>query len=335
LQDLQIFAPCAKAASDSKLEREFEHMQEPLVSERHPVVSLLFIFLTVGIGFIFLGPAIGLALASPFYDGNLLADITRGEVNPEMFAALMLMQGTATFFGLILFPYLYVRFLEQKSPMRLFKNENDWIRLVVVLIAVGVCFQLAISPIIEWNMNFRFPEYLNDFGNWAREQENALMELTRFLTTFSSAGDFMIGLVVIALLPGIGEEFVFRGLIQNEFHRGTQNIHLAIWVSAFLFSAIHMQFFGFIPRMLLGALFGYLYHWSGNLLVPMIAHFFHNGFTLTMMYLYQVGTSPIDPEDNETAPLYVVGVCALAVIVLLFYFRKFYSVNGSLGNKRS
>lgn len=196
--------------------------------------------------------------------------------------------------------------------------------LMLLLVAIGVCFTVAISPVIEWNMNFKFPDFMSGFEHWARSQENALMELTRFLTTFSSPADFFIGLLVIAVVPGIGEEFVFRGLIQNELHRGTKNIHAAIWISAFLFSAIHMQFFGFVPRLLLGALFGYLYHWSGNLLVPMVAHFLHNGFTLLMIYLYQQGVSNLDPESNESAPFLITAGCTIAVVGLLFYFRKLY-----------
>jgi len=189
---------------------------------------------------------------------------------------------------------------------------------------LGICFLIAISPITEWNMNFQFPEFLQEFGTWARVQEDKLMEMTKVLTNFSSPSEFILGLVVVAVLPGIGEELVFRGLIQNELWRGSKNIHVAIWVSAFLFSAIHIQFFGFVPRLLLGALFGYLYYWSGNLLIPMVAHFFHNGFTLTMIYLYNMGSTDINIDSEESAPVLLVALCGVATFVLLYYFRKNY-----------
>lgn len=288
---------------------------------------MFYILSIVAIGFLFLGPALGLLIASPFYDGDLFTDITSigtGQPDQKIFIALMIVQATAGLFGLIIFPSLYLLIIERKPIAVFFNKERNIGLLMLLLVAIGVCFTVAISPVIEWNMNFKFPDFMSGFEQWARSQENALMELTRFLTTFSSPADFFIGLLVIAVVPGIGEEFVFRGLIQNELYRGSKNIHIAIWVSAFLFSAIHMQFFGFVPRLLLGALFGYLYHWSGNLLVPMVAHFLHNGFTLLMIYLYQQGVSSIDPESNKSAPFLITAGCTIAVVALLFYFRNLY-----------
>jgi membrane protease YdiL (CAAX protease family) len=174
-------------------------------------------------------------------------------------------------------------------------------------------------------MNVQFPEFLKEFSSWAREQEDKLIEMTKFLTTFNTTSDFLLGLFVIAILPGIGEELVFRGLIQNELWRSSKNIHAAIWTSAILFSAIHMQFFGFMPRMLLGALFGYLYYWSGNLLIPMIAHFFHNGFTLSMIYLYTKGSIDVNIDSEESAPLPLVALCTVFNFALLYYFKKHYT----------
>ena len=173
-------------------------------------------------------------------------------------------------------------------------------------------------------MKFQFPEILQEFGNWARSQEDKMTEMTKLLTHFSTPGEYAFGMVVIALLPGIGEELVFRGLIQNELWRGSRNIHVGIWFSAFIFSAIHMQFFGFVPRMLLGAMFGYLYYWSGNLLVPMIAHFFHNGFTLTMIYVFNIGLIDVNIDSEESAPLSLVGLCVVFTFALMYFFKKHY-----------
>ena len=300
-------------------------MSNSLVSDRHPLLSMLLIILTVGIGFLLIGPGVGLAVASLFYEGDLLSAI---QSNPDysLFTPLMVTQGFAGLLGLIVFPILYVTLVERKPWKPFVSIREDWIVIVPILIASGISFQVALSPLVEWNMNFQFPEFLKEFGDWAREREDALIQLTEILTRFESQRDLIIGLVVVAVLPGIGEELVFRGLIQNELKRGSGNIHLSIWVAAFLFSAIHMQFFGFLPRMLLGALFGYLYHWSGNLLVPMFAHFFHNGFTLLMLYLYQTGTSNLNMESNEALPVYWVLIGIISTFALLYYFRKLYAI---------
>jgi len=294
-----------------------------IVPERHPVLSLLLIIIMVGVGFLLIGPGVGLAVASLFYEGDLLTAI---QSNPDysLFTPLMITQGFASLIGLILIPALYVVYMERKSFSSLFTLAEPWSLLLPAVIGIGIAFQVVLSPVVEWNMNVQFPEFLKGVGEWAREREDALMELTKVLTSFQSQQDLLIGFIVIALLPGIGEELVFRGLIQNELKRGTSNPHVAIWLAAFLFSAIHIQFFGFIPRMLLGALFGYLYHWSGNLLIPMFAHFFHNGFTLLMLYLYQTGAIALDMESTEAAPWSWVAIGTIATFALLYYFRKFY-----------
>lgn len=302
-------------------------MKESLVSDKHPLVSIFFILLVVLIGFLFLGPLVGIAVSSLFYDGNLLQELQNPSPDASLFLPLMVTQGFTSLIGLIIFPVLYIRFVEHKPLAPFFSSEKDILKVIAIIVGVGLCFLVAISPLVEWNMKFQFPEALQEFGNWARAQEDKLMEMTKFLTSFTTTRDFLIGLVVIAILPGIGEELVFRGLIQNELWRSSKNIHAAIWTSAILFSAIHMQFYGFIPRMLLGALFGYLYYWSGNLLIPMIAHFFHNGFTLSMLYLYNKGLIDINIESEESAPLTLAGLCAVFTFALLYFFKKHYQTS--------
>lgn len=300
-------------------------IRENLISDKPPLTSLFLIFAVVFIGFVVVGPMAGMAIGMMMYDGDLLAEALKASPDPKAFVPLLVLQGVASFVGLILLPALYIRYTERKMLTPFFNKENNLPLIIGVICLLGVGFIIAISPITEWNTTFQFPESMKAFGDWAREKEDKLAEMTKFFTHFNSFGEFLLGLVVIAVIPAIGEEFVFRGLIQNELWRTSRNIHVAIWVSAFLFSAIHLQFFGFFPRLLLGALFGYLYYWSGNLLIPIIAHFFNNGFSLTMIYLQSLGVSDIDMEQETAAPLSLVAVCAVAVFALLYFFKKQYS----------
>ena len=139
--------------------------------------------------------------------------------------------------------------------------------------------------------------------------------------------DLLVAMLVIAVLPAIGEELVFRGLIQNELYRGTKNIHVAIWVAAILFSAIHFQFFGFVPRLLLGALFGYLYYWSRNLWIPILAHFVNNGLSVLVMYFYQRGSFEYDLENPESVPLNAVIISGVVTIGLLYYLYQYFQAH--------
>ncbi|HET9053395.1 MAG TPA: CPBP family intramembrane glutamic endopeptidase, partial [Cyclobacteriaceae bacterium] len=303
-------------------------MTEPhqsLVSDKPPFTSLLLVFAVVFIGFVMIGPMIGFMLAMLIYEGDFVGELLKNSPDPKAFYPLMLVQGVASFIGLVLLPALYIRYVEQKTFAPFFRKEKNLPLIIGVICLLGINFVIAISPITEWNTTVEFPESLKAFGDWARAQEDKLAEMTRFLTRFDSFGAFLLGMLVIAVIPALGEEFVFRGLIQNELWRSGRNIHLAIWVSAFLFSAIHLQFFGFMPRFLLGALFGYLYYWSGNLLIPIIAHFFNNGFSLTLIYLQSLGISNIDMETETAAPLSWAVVCAVAVFALLYFFKRQYS----------
>jgi hypothetical protein len=192
----------------------------------------------------------------------------------------------------------------------------------LLLAGIVIFFMGFNSVFIGWNAHLDLPDFLSGFEQWAREKEDVATQLTQFLTTFDSVGQFVIGFIVIAIFPALGEELVFRGLLQPQLHKATGNIHAAIWISAFLFSALHMQFFGFVPRALLGALFGYLYFWSGNLTVPVVAHFVNNGFSVVMIYLNKTRIAGVDLENPEVAPWPVVLVFSGLTFALLMYFRN-------------
>jgi len=301
------------------------------ISNRHPLISVIFILFTMAIGFIVIGPMLGFLIALPFYDGTIfeLTEKISNPINhPEIRMPLMIIQGGATLFGLILIPFLYLLSIEKVNPIQwLTSKTTSWL-IILVTAAIVLSFMATNSIFIEWNATFTFPEFLKNFEHWAREREDLAEKLTKFFVTFETNGQFLFGVLVIAVLPAIGEELVFRGMLQPELFRATGNRHAAVWISAIIFSAFHMQFFGFVPRMLLGALFGYLYLWSGNLLLPMIAHFVNNGFSVLMMYLYQKGTVTVDMESPETAPWPVVLIFTTIFVALLYYFKKYHqSVN--------
>ena len=297
------------------------------IAQRPAWLSIIFILLTATFGFVVIGPLIGFLVAMPFYDGTLF-DLTTSlsdpTAHPEIRFPILIMQGCATLIGLIFIPFLYVWAIEKTNALS-WVGKSTTFAIVIVTAVIVISFMAINSVFIEWNANFTFPDFLKEFGDWARTRETEAEELTKFFTTFNSTGDFIFGLFVIALLPAIGEEFVFRGMLQPEIFRASGNHHVAIWISAIIFSAFHMQFFGFVPRVLLGALFGYLYVWSGNLLLPMVAHFVNNGFSVLMMYLHQQGAITTDMDSPEAAPWPFVVGSMLVFAVLMFYFKKYHS----------
>lgn len=302
--------------------------------ERSPWTQVVFTLLVALAGFIIIGPMIGLFMAFPFYDGTamtFLEDLSAPLAHPEIKLPLFIVQGAATFIGLALIPAFFHFKSRGENIFRQMKS-TDLVSLMLIS-AVMIFFMAFNSVFVQWNSSVQLPDFLKGFEQWAREKEDLAMQVTQFLTTFNSFGEFMIGLVVIAIFPAIGEELVFRGLLQPELNRATRNAHAAIWISAFLFSALHMQFFGFFPRLLLGALLGYLYFWSGNLLVPVLGHLVNNGFIVVMMYLKKSTLAGMDIEGQKAAPWPVVLLFTAITAALLLYFRKSQLEKQSLDNR--
>jgi membrane protease YdiL (CAAX protease family) len=123
----------------------------------------------------------------------------------------------------------------------------------------------------------------------------------------------LLGFLVISLIAGLSEEFFFRKMLQPRIISLTGNHHAGIWITAFIFSAIHLQFFGLIPRMALGALFGYYFCWTGNIWLPVLAHALNNALTLTGLILYRQQLSPVNVEDPSEVP-WVLGALAAGLV---------------------
>ena len=290
-----------------------------------PFVVVLVSLLAVFLGFQVVGLFVGILLASPFYSGNLIEmmeALISPTNDPSMKFYLYFIQGCGAVIGFIVIPHFILKWIDQSYKTLL--RSQVFLQPVVLVIIIAIVFMGVNSIFIEWNAKLRLPEFLSEFEDWARGMEDQLKEMTVFLTQFDTPQQLIIAFVVIAILPGIGEEIVFRGIIQRELMRGTNNIHLSIWLAAAIFSAFHFQFYGFVPRMLLGALFGYLYYWSGSLWLAMLAHFVNNGLMVMAMYFHQQGLIDVDIENTEAVSWPAVVFSAVVSAILLYLFKTFY-----------
>jgi len=192
--------------------------------------------------------------------------------------------------------------------------------LVIILV-------ISASPFInflgELNSQMHFPEWLSGIERWMQDSEDKADKLTEVFLNVNSLGGLLFNLFMIAVLPAIGEELLFRGVIQRIFTNMTKSHHWGIWISAILFSALHMQFFGFIPRMLLGVLFGYLLVWSGTMWLPMIAHFVNNGVAVILWYfIHKNMISPEMENIGTTSDSYYWVILSLILIAVLMWIIK-------------
>ncbi|MBT2556542.1 CPBP family intramembrane metalloprotease [Hymenobacter sp. ISL-91] len=197
-----------------------------------------------------------------------------------------------------------------------------WLLLAAVLIVASMP---AMTVLISWNAKLHLPEALAHWEELARQAEATAQNTIKYLTRFSSPARFVVALLVIAVVPAVSEELFFRGVIQRNLVQWTNSRHVGIWLAAAIFSAIHFQFLGFFPRFVLGLVLGYLYEWSGTILVPMAAHFAQNAFQLVLLYAQQRewSATDFDPDSTEALPLpWVLASLLLSTLLLWYLYQR-------------
>ncbi|MCU0450204.1 MAG: CPBP family intramembrane metalloprotease [Bernardetiaceae bacterium] len=279
---------------------------------------------------LFLGNFLAFVAALPLTDMSL-ATLMEAVANPvgqaRFRVAILVLQGVAALCTFLLFPLWFARTLDPdhgaKAQFWASLKQGDravnWLA-VLLLVLVAMPFSAAL---VEWNEGVKLPAALAAWEKQLKASEEHLRQLTLFLTDFAHPGEFLLGFLVVALVAGVGEELTFRGILQPKFQKVLGgNPHLAIWLTAFLFSAFHFQFYGLVPRLLLGALFGYLYHWRGSLWLPMLAHVVNNGFTITMLYLHKRGLVAVDINDTAQVPWGLALASALLTAAGLWWLAR-------------
>lgn len=292
---------------------------------RHPSKSLVFlIFVALFLWLVF--SFIGFGIAAIVFDAGL-ADLSTRNMKPETFKLLQAVITTGAF----ILPPLVLRFYERRYPAPYFVwNRKIQFQLVVLTMMIMMLANPLISATASFNEGIHLPEFLSGLEARLREKDSELKLLTQKLLQVHSTGGLLINLFVIAILPAVGEELFFRGGLQTIINRWTGNHHAAIWIVAVIFSSIHVQFLGFLPRMLLGAVLGYLFFWTGNVFFPMLAHFINNGTAVIAAYYFQLkGKSPdeFDQVQGSSWPLVLISIVATGLLLRRFYMYTSSNIN--------
>jgi uncharacterized protein len=302
-----------------------------------PSRQLMFTGFVVVVVFLFIQLIAGL-LALPVFGFDKVSVMVTGIdfSDPESLHLLKYLQVFQSF-GLFIVPSLIVAFLfdpDWKGYLSLRKWPAGSGMLFVVLLI------FIVNPFINFtgavNAEMHFPEWMSGIETWMRNAEDTAEELTNAFLKVSNIGALLFNLFMIAVLPALGEELLFRGVIQQLFTRMTRNHHWGIWLSAALFSALHLQFYGFIPRMLLGGMFGYLLVWSGSLWLPILAHFVNNAAAVILIYLIdnQIVSSKIEEFGSGTEQWYIaLFSLILGLIILISIKRQSVSISSTGGSQ--
>lgn len=206
-------------------------------------------------------------------------------------------QGISSALMFIVPPIVYYVISRKERPMQAlgFRKASP-----VWLVFVGMALMFISLPVTNqltaWNDGLKLGSMFSRIEEWMKTLEEAAQAATEKMLNANTIGDLLLNLLVIALIPALGEELTFRGVLQQSLTRHMKNPHVAIWLSAFIFSFIHFQFYGFLPRMFLGVLLGYLFYITGSLWTSIAMHFVNNGTAVMLYYLNNKGIIHVDVE---------------------------------------
>ncbi|MBO4530797.1 MAG: CPBP family intramembrane metalloprotease [Paludibacteraceae bacterium] len=223
--------------------------------------------------------------------------------------------------GGFVFSALAISYLISPKPfeyLSIKKTNGYFFIMSVICIVVAIPF-INFTTIL--NENLTLPDWMSAIEKCIKELEKQQSDIANSFLEKQSFSMYLFNLFVIALIPAVGEELLFRGLIQKALYHRTKNVHIAIWCTGILFSAIHLQFYGFFPRMFMGVLFGYFVAWSGSLWVSMACHFMNNALIITSKYLYPTAEETFI-ESFGSRDIILAIVSFILIITICYFIQK-------------
>lgn len=285
-------------------------MQHPIIKKTTKFERLFILLALIIIGLI-LGTVIGFAYVF----------ITK--CNPQDLNALRFMQISSQLFTFV-FPPIAYAFLVKEKPVNALGLKNS----KILWFLIGSAMIFAIMPLnsifAEWNAGLTLPDSMSKIESLMKQmQESATAMIEKFVSV-DTIGGLILNLFMIAGLAAIGEELLFRSIIQTSLIKICKNAHVGILIASAIFSFIHLEFYGFVPRLILGMLLGYMFYFSGSIWIPMLMHFLNNGTVVLIYFLNNKGITNIDVDTfgQTSIPVLIVSI---VVMIVLFLFSIKYS----------
>lgn len=242
----------------------------------------------------------------------------------------------STLQALIMFvaPAMATAFFLSRRPFTLLGlNRVVKGRAIIGILLIFLTALPALNQTIWWNSNISFPDWMSSVEQWVREMEASASAMQNTLMSSKSIGGLLSAILVVGIITGFAEEIFFRGALQRVIGSNGMNPHYAIWISAFIFSLLHFQFFGFLPRLLLGAFFGYIFYWTGSIWASALAHALNNSIVVITTFLAGYGYT-LDNVDQlgvvkDGFPVWaLISVVVTACIIVTL--RKFLFTSKSI-----
>lgn len=235
--------------------------------------------------------------------------------------SLRFMQISSQIFTFVLPPIVYALLIKENPFKALGFNKTT-----ITWLFLGVAMMYAILPLnsvfAEWNANIKFPDSMTDFERLLQDMQERATEIMEKFVNVTSIGGLILNLFMIAGLAALGEELLFRSIIQTSLIKVCKNAHIGIIIASAIFSIIHMEFYGLLPRFVLGMLLGYMYYYSRSIWIPIAMHFANNGTIVFLYYLNNIGTINIDVESFGKTNIFVLILSIIAMIALFWFTIK-------------
>jgi len=289
-----------------------------------PFTKLLFLIFIMIVSFfaVFL---LGILFLLPIYGADALSVFSQTDYTNTAYIAVYKYIQILSHLGLFIVPAIVYALVAEKG-FKSFYTFNKKISLPIIV--MGSLIIVLALPLVNYlgdmNKNIVLPESMKAIENWMQQTELLAEEMIKVFLADTSFVQLMVNLLMIAVIPAIGEELIFRGILLKSLNKMISNIHVAALVSAIIFSAVHMQFYGFLPRMVLGLVLAYLFIWSGSIWVPIIAHFANNAMAVMVAYLHNKGVLTQSLENfgnfSDQNIFMFMFVIFFALATFMFYY---------------
>lgn len=262
-------------------------------------------------------------IVSGFFIFNIsLKDLYAGEalVATAANAPLLKYYQLANQIGLFIAPALLFAFYSRSGRKDLLRIRAGAPVFSFLLAGIIIFTGLPlIGQLLEWNELLKLPPALKSIEHWMRNSENNASLITDLFLQTGSWQGLAANLLIMAIVPALGEEFIFRGILQPLLREWTKSKYAAVIISAFVFSAVHLQFYGFLPRFALGLYLGYLFFKCGSIWVPVFVHFMNNAISVIVAFFFFRGLIGTDYEAFGSTDKPVVLVMSIIITAMLIY----------------
>ncbi len=300
-------------------------MENQYFNSRHPLIQLLMFALITLISVLavtLLSLLAGVVIFRiPPSDWLGMLDVTDA-ANIPVLKFLQITQSLSLF---VIPPIVFGWFAVRKPWEYLNVDKKPDIKPVVAVVLLAVLILPVLNLLSLLNQELQLPGFLSGIEDWMKRAEEQAAGLTEAFLTVNNFGGYLVNVLMVVLIPAVGEEFFFRGVLQKIFHRWFGNAHVAIIFVAIIFSAFHMQFYGFLPRFALGLLFGYLLLWSGNIWYPVLAHGINNFLPVTLTYFFRDQFDPAELDKVGTGAeswIWALPALVLSIGAIIYFYRN-------------